>query len=86
MFVGDMLVIASAASTEIGTDWLNPVFRPEDYFFELRTIKAAPVFDELSFDPFPVDGQRHEDDFSADPTDAGASERDVMNIQFDKWS
>ena len=86
MFVGDMLVIASAASTEIGTDWLYPVVRPEDYFFELRTIKAAPVLDQLCFDSFPVDGQRHEDDFSVDPTDTGASERDVMDVQFDKWA
>jgi hypothetical protein len=82
MVVSDMLVIASPTSAEKGTDRLGTVDRPQNNFLELRPIKAAPALDQLSFDPFSVDSKRHKNDFSVDPTDACASESDVMDVQF----
>src|ERR1700757_3339456 len=84
MIVGDMLVIASPASAEVGTDRLDAVDRPQDNFLELRPVKAAPVLDQFSFDPFPVYSTRHKSDFSINPTDAGAAECDVMDVHFNK--
>jgi hypothetical protein len=56
------------------------VDRSQDNFLELRPVKAAPVLDQFSFDPFPVYSTRHKNDFSVDPTDAGAAECDVMDV------
>jgi len=82
MIVSDMLVIASPASAEVRTLRLGSVDRPQDDSLQLRAIKASPVLDQFSFDSFSVDSKRHKDDFSVDPTDACASESDVMNVQF----
>jgi hypothetical protein len=82
MIVGDMLVIASPASAEVGTDRLDAVDRPQDNFLELRPVKAAPALDQFSFDPFTVYGALYKNNFSADPTDAGAAECDVMDVDF----
>jgi hypothetical protein len=80
MIVGDMLVIASPASAEVGTDRLDAVDRPQDNFLELRPVKAAPALDQFSFDPFTVYSTRYKNDFSVDPTDTGAAECDVMDV------
>ena len=82
MVVSDVLVIASPASAEKGTDRLGTVDRLQDNFLELRAIKAFSVLDQVGFDPFSVDSKRHKNDFSVDPTDACASKRDVMDVQF----
>ena len=82
MFVSDMLVVAPSASAEKGTDRLRTVGRRQHNFLELRAIKTPPVLDQFSFDPFSVDRKRHKNDFSVDPTDACASECDVMDVQF----
>jgi hypothetical protein len=82
MIVSDMLVIASPASAENGTDRLRTVDRPQDDFLELRAIKTAPVLDQFSFDPFSIDSKRHKNDFPVDPTDTCAAECDIMDLQF----
>ena len=79
-----MLVIASPASAEIGTDRPRPG-GPSGRTTCLSCARSKPllVLDQFGFDPFPVDGKRNENDFSVDSSDAGASECDVMDVQFD---
>jgi hypothetical protein len=84
MIVRDMLVVASPAPAEVGTDRLDAVDGPLDNFLELRPVKAAPALDQFSFNPFTVYGTRYKNDFSVDPTDAGAAECDVMDVHFNK--
>ena len=80
MSVGDMLVVAASAMTKIRADRVNPLGRGNDHLPELRSIKAFSAFDDFGLDSFPVDRERYKNNFSVEPADAGASERDIMNV------
>jgi hypothetical protein len=49
----------------------------------LGAIIAAPALYQFSLDPFPIDTERHKNDFAFEAADAGASECDVVYVQFD---
>jgi hypothetical protein len=84
MLVRDMLVIAASALTEIRADGVNSLGRANDDLSELRPIETFPALNHFNFDPFPVDRERYEYDFSVKPADTGSAECDVMNVQFDR--
>jgi hypothetical protein len=49
----------------------------------LGAIIAAPALYQFRLHPFPIDSEGHKNDFAFEAADAGASEGDVMYVQFD---
>jgi hypothetical protein len=84
MKIGDMLVIAAAATTKIRANRVNPLVGANGYLSKLRPIKALPVLNDFGFDLFSIDRKRYENDFSVEPTHACSAEPDVMNLESDR--
>jgi hypothetical protein len=80
VIVSDMLVIAASAMAEIRANGVNPLVRGNDHLPKPRSIEVFSAFDDFGLNQLTVDRERNEDDFSIEPTYAGASERDIMNV------
>jgi hypothetical protein len=80
MRIGDMLVIAASAATEIRADRFNPLGRGNEHLAKLRSIKVFSLFDDFGLNSFSVDREWDKNNFSGESAYSGASEGDIMNV------
>jgi hypothetical protein len=64
-FVADVLIVASAALTEVGAARTDAVRRRTENALNLRSRKTGLLFDDPGFNAFAGQGQRNEDRFTS---------------------
>jgi hypothetical protein len=84
MSVGHVLVVTAAAMAKIRADRLDSIWGGNDHLLQSRSIEAFPAFDDLRFDSFPIDREGYESDFPVETANAGAPERDIMDVEHDR--
>jgi hypothetical protein len=70
--------------TKIRADRINPVERGNGHLLQLGSIKAFPAFDDPRLHSFAIDREGYENDFPVVTANAGATERDIMNVEQDR--
>src|SRR6059036_3999742 len=83
MFVGDVLVCASAATAEIGAFWCNTMWRTFPNFHQFRLGKLLFLAHDLSGNQFTLNRIWNEDSLPLLSSDTFPAKSDVFNFQID---
>ena len=79
MFVVDVLIRASAATAKVWTGWNRAVGRSFDKIDNLSFSELLFLAHDPGANPFPINGERHEDGLAPVAPDAFAAESDVFD-------